>query len=149
MYDVRKFALHNMQVGKLMSQYGNNRWQLPYILSAPAHIFGQCSITYHDSHICTYPLWFDSFGNKVVLVHGSGPLAYRGAGLRDLCNGCRGEVLIVNVWLYLCDDGIWNIFLWENLHTDHDPLWAWRLKHLRIVGAIIIIMIGKQMVQDK
>ena len=62
-----------------------------------------------------YPLRLHSFSDKVVFVHGSGPLTDGGAGTRDLGDGSRCEVFIVNVRLDLSYDSIRNIVL----HITH------------------------------
>lgn len=67
----------------------------------------------------TYPLGSDGLGDKVVLVHGSDPLAYGGAGLGDLGDGQWREVFVVYVRLDLGNHLIWNMVLLGEGGVEH------------------------------
>ncbi len=62
-------------------------------------------------YLQTYPLRRHNLGDLVVLVHGPHPLADGGTGLGDFGDGCRSEVLVVNVRLDLGDHSVWDVLL--------------------------------------
>lgn len=62
---------------------------------------------------CSYPLWFHSFGHKVVFVHGPHPLADGGAGFGHFGYSCWLKLLIVNIRLDVFNHYICNVVLEE------------------------------------
>lgn len=57
-----------------------------------------CSLT-QPGHAASYPLGLHGLGYKVVLVHGTDPLADGGASFGDLGDGSWLKLWIVNVGL--------------------------------------------------
>lgn len=64
-----------------------------------------------SNHAASYPLGLHNLGYKVVLVHGTHPLADGGASFGHLGDGSWLEFLTVNVWLDGLDHGVWNVVL--------------------------------------
>ena len=71
----------------------------------------------------------------MILVHGSDPLTDGGAGLGHSGNGTRSEVLIINVWLDLRDNGIWNVVTIVLEQAVQELLWVLKkcFPHLPVV----------------